>query len=62
MSSDLRPTLLVFADSLAVPGDASSAAFLVAGAVMALGGLVTLRVPKVVGTETASETARRPDV
>ena len=38
------------------------AAFLVAGAVMALGGLVCLRVPQVGEGETARETARRPDV
>jgi DHA1 family tetracycline resistance protein-like MFS transporter len=37
------------------------AAFLVAGAVMALGGVVTLRVPKAVDGETARRTARRLD-
>ncbi len=38
------------------------AAFVVAGAVMAVGGLVCLRVPQVGEGETARETARRPDV
>jgi len=38
------------------------AAFFVAAAVMALGGLVCLRVPRVVDIETARETARRSDV
>src|SRR5437868_759414 len=37
------------------------AAFLVAGAVMALGGAATLRVPKAVDGETARQTARRLD-
>ncbi|PYO97802.1 MAG: tetracycline resistance MFS efflux pump [Gemmatimonadetes bacterium] len=38
------------------------AAFFVAAAVMALGGLVCLRVPQVADVETARETARRSDV
>ena len=37
------------------------AAFVVAAAVMALGGVVTLRVPKAVDGETARQTARRLD-
>ena len=37
------------------------AAFVVAGAVMALGGIVTLRVPKAVDAETARQTGRRLD-